>query len=93
MAHGRQIVDFVRLKFLVQSNKIGGIGQITMMKEKANSYFMGIILEVINPCRIERGSSPLDPVDHIAFSKQKFGKVGAVLTCDTCDEGDFLHLG
>jgi hypothetical protein len=40
---------------------------------------MRILVDVVDPLRVERGSAALDAVDFIAFFQQKLRQVGAVL--------------
>jgi hypothetical protein len=44
---------------------------------------------MVDPLSIERASAALDTVDDVAFFKQEFGKVRAVLASDAGNEGDF----
>ena len=50
-------------------DQIGGVGQITVMKPKIPGVNMGILIQVVNPARIETGTA-FDSVDGISFSKQ-----------------------
>jgi hypothetical protein len=40
---------------------------------------MGILVQVVDAVRVEKGCPAFDAVDFIAFFKQKFRQVGAVL--------------
>ena len=44
-----------------------------------------IFIDVINPLRIERGCTPFNTVNFIAFFKQEFGQIRPVLASDASD--------
>ena len=48
-----------------------------------------VLVDVVDPLGIERAGPALDAVDEVAFVKQKFGQVRAVLAGDAGDEGGF----
>jgi hypothetical protein len=52
-------------------------------------FDMRILVDMVHTLRVERGRTALDTVDDVAFFKQKFGEVRAVLSGDASDEGDF----
>jgi hypothetical protein len=43
---------------------------------------------VVNPLRVEEGRAALDPVYDVALLKQKFSKIGTILTRDTGNQGN-----
>lgn len=45
-----------------------------------------VLIDMVNPLRVERGRPTLDAVHLVAPLKQKLGKIGAVLTRDAGDE-------
>ena len=89
MALGGEIVDFVRLGLLDDADQIGRIGHVAVVEEERHAGFMRIMEQMIDPFRVERGGAPFGAVDRIAFGEEKFGKIGAVLPGDSCDESDF----
>ena len=44
VALSRQVIDFIGLNFLDDANQIGGIGQVTVMHEKAYVCLMRIFI-------------------------------------------------
>ena len=80
VALGGQVVDFVRLHLLDDTDQAGGIGQIPMMQNELAIRFMGILIQVVNPVGIEKRRAALDAMDFIAFFKQQFGQIGPVLS-------------
>ncbi len=63
VALGGQVVDFVRLDGLDNTDQVGGIGKVTVVHEEADVLFVEILVEVINPGGIEGRGAPLDAVD------------------------------
>ena len=51
-----------------------------------------VLINMINPLRIERGRPTLDAVHLIALLKQKLGKIGAVLTRDASDQRFLFYI-
>ena len=62
MALGTEVVDLIRLNLLDNSNQVGAVGEIAVMKSEPWVALMGVLVEVIDPAGVKRGSSPLDPV-------------------------------
>src|SRR5690349_10200084 len=87
MALGAEIVDLVGPDLLNDPTQIGGVGQVAVVQAKPDILLMWILVKVINARRIEGGRPPLQPMNEIAFREEQFGKVGAVLSGDTDDEG------
>ena len=85
MALGCQVVDLVRLDLLENTDQVGGIGQISIMKDKVSVVHMGVLVQVIDAVGVEQGGPAFDAVDFIAFFQQEFGKIGAVLAGDAGD--------
>jgi hypothetical protein len=86
MALGCQVVDLIRLDLLENTDQVGGIGQISIMKDKVSVVHMGVLIQVVDAVGVEQGSPALDAVDFIAFFKEEFGQVGAVLAGAAGDE-------
>ena len=49
------------------------------MKNQAEVVVVRVLEEVVDPDCVDRGRSPLDSVDLVAFLEEEFGEVGAVL--------------
>jgi hypothetical protein len=43
---------------------------------------VGVLVEMVDARGVERGGTPLDPMNGVAEAKQEFGEVGAVLPGD-----------
>ncbi len=82
MALGGKIIDFRGLHLLHQADQIGGIGHIAEMKDEFHILFVGVLVKVIDPARIERRGAALHAVHLIALGQQEFGQIGTVLPGD-----------
>src|SRR5208337_1603985 len=85
-----QIIDFVGLHRLYDTDQTVCVGQISVVQAKANIGIMRILVEMVDARGIERGGAALDPVDFVVLLEQEFGQVGSVLAGDAGDQG-FLH--
>jgi hypothetical protein len=63
------------------------------MQEEFRPWLIRILINVIDARGIEGTRSADDPVDLVAFRKQQFGKVGAILSGDAGDERAFHVIG
>ena len=92
MAHGAQVIDFVRLRFLNDANQVAGITQVAVVQLKTRIVDVGILVNMINALGIEQAASAFDTMDDVTLFKQKFSEVGTVLAGDTRNEGDFIFF-
>src|SRR3954453_22064864 len=53
---------------------------------ETNIRFVGILIQMIDPCRIERCGAALDAVNDISFCQQQLGEISAVLACNSGNE-------
>jgi len=87
-----KVVDLIGFYFLDYPDQVGGVGQVAVMKLEVNVRLMRILVEMVNPLRIEKRASPFNAMHLVALLQKQFGKIGAVLTRNTRNEGDFsLH--
>ena len=93
VALGAEVVDFVGLDLLNDADEVAGVGEIAVVQLEPSLGDMGILINVVDALGVERGGAPLDAVDNVAFFEQEFGEVGAILTGDAGDEGDFGLIG
>jgi hypothetical protein len=87
---GAEVIDFVRLYFLDQAGQVGRVAEVAVVQEHVRRRHMRILVDVVDPLRIERGGATLDAVNFVPFFQQQFRQVRAVLTRDTGDERAFL---
>ena len=50
---------------------------------------MRIFIKSFDSPGVERGRSPLDPVNGVTFCQKKLGKICAILPSDSRNQGDF----
>lgn len=87
----REVVSFVRLWLLDDSDQIGGIGEVTIVHRESRMNVLRLRIDSIDSLGVELGRTALDAVYHVTFGEEQPGKVGAVLPRDTGDERS-LHL-
>ena len=86
MALGSQIVNLVRLEFIKKLYQLHRISQVPVMQRQIR-----VIVDMVNAIGIETGGTADDAVDLVAFFKQEFSEVGAVLPCYTGNKC-FFHV-
>jgi len=47
---------------------------------------IGVLIDVVNPLRVKGTGAANDSMNFIAFGKEQFGKIRAVLPRNACDE-------
>jgi hypothetical protein len=87
-----EIIDFMRLDLLDDADEIGGIGHIAVVKNKPEVFLVGVLIEMVNPLRVEERGAALDAVHLVPLGREKFSQVGAVLAGDSCDERSLVHI-
>jgi hypothetical protein len=53
---------------------------------------MGIVIKMVDPISVEKACAPDQAVDFVTLLKQKLGKIGAVLSCNSSDQRTFRDL-
>ena len=59
MALGGEIINLVGLDLLDDTNDVRGVSEIAVMKDEVAMRDMRILIQVINPIRIEERCAPL----------------------------------
>ena len=85
-----EVVDFLRLGLLDDTDKAGGIRHVPVVQHQAALRVVRIAVQVIDALRIEKGSAALYAVDDIALIEQELGEVRTVLPGDP---GNQCNLG
>ena len=85
MALSTQVVDLIRLRFLDDAREVAGVAQIAIVQLEAGIFDVRVLVDVIYPGGVKAGCAAFDAVHGVAFSQQKFGQIGAVLTGDASD--------
>src|SRR5262249_45852162 len=78
-----EVVDLVRLCVLNNSDEVGRIGHVTVVKNEPQRGVMRVLIKVIDPPSIEGRRSPLNPMDDVALLEEEFGQISAIFTLDT----------
>ena len=53
VTHGTQVVNLIGLDIGNDGNKVGGITQITVVKEELNSSFVAVTVDVVDTASVE----------------------------------------
>ncbi len=80
-----EVVDLVRLDLADDAGQVGGVREIAVMELEAAVLHVGIFVDVIDPLGVEEGGAAFNAVNFVAFLKEKFREVGAVLAGDAGD--------
>lgn len=89
MALSAQIINFIRLHLLNNSNQVCAICEIAIMKGQSLILLMRILIKMINAAGVETTGTPLDAMHGISLLQQQLGQIGTILACDTGNEGNF----
>src|SRR6478735_9010279 len=87
----REVVYFVRLHHLHDAHETARVRHIPVMQNEPAFGHMRVLIQVVDPLRVEERRAALDPMHHIALLQQKFGQIGAVLPGNARDQRSFLH--
>src|SRR5450759_424105 len=90
MALGGQVVDLIRSHLLNDADEAGRIRHVPIVQDKVAVGDVRILVEMVNPVRVEERGTALDAMHLVALFEQEFGKVGTVLTGNPGDQS-FLH--
>jgi len=92
MALGAEVVDFVGLDLGYDAGEVRSIRQVAVMQLQVRVGRMRILVDVVDPLRVEKRSTALDAVHLVALLEEKLGQVGAVLAGNAGDECAFQNL-
>ena len=88
----REVVDLVGADLLDDADQVGRIGQVTIVKVKAGTPGVRILIEMIDTGGVEGRGAPLDAMNSVTLGEQQLGQIGAVLTGHPGDQCHFGHL-
>ena len=63
-----------------------------MMKNEPAIPFVGVLVKVIDPIRVEKGGAAFDAMYLVAFSQEEFGQVRSVLAGNARNQCHFVHI-
>ena len=91
MALGAKVVDFVRPDLLEEVGERARNGKIAVVEIDPSLGVVEVLVEMVDPVRVE-GAGPADePVDLVTLPEQEFGQIRSVLAGDARDQC-FFHL-
>jgi hypothetical protein len=79
MALRPQVIDLVGADLVEEVGELTGIGEIAIVQDEAGLRIMRILVEMLDPLRMEGAGPPDQPVDRVALREQQLTKVRAVL--------------
>jgi hypothetical protein len=92
MGLSSQIIYLCGLNMLNDPDQVRRIGKISVVKNEAMIPRMRILIKVVDAVRIEQRGATLNAVDLVTFFEKKFCKVRSILSCNTGDESNFVHI-
>lgn len=84
-----EVVDLIGLYLADDAGQVAGVAEVAIVQLQACVIYMRVLVDVINALGVERAGAAFDAVHLIAFFKQQFGQVGAILAGDASDECNF----
>ena len=88
MALSGEVIDFIRLYFLDDTDEVGGVGEVPVMHDETPVLHMRVFVKMIHALSIEEGSTTLDPVNRISLLDQEVREVSSILASNAGDQGD-----
>jgi hypothetical protein len=55
------------------------------MKKEAAALIMRVLVEMIDPIRVEKGRAAFDSMDFVSLGEKQLGKIGSILPRDSGD--------
>src|SRR5207245_8768787 len=86
VALGPKVINFVRADGAQYPIEGTGIVQIAIHETQMGVGDMWILINLVNPTRVERAGPADNPEDLIAFGEEEFCQIGAVLARDAGDQ-------
>ncbi len=87
----RQVVDLVRLRLLHDADEIGGVREVAVVHEEADTRLVWVLVQVIDAVGVEHRRPALDAVHRVSLAQQQLRQVGAVLSRDPRDQRGLAH--
>jgi len=61
------------------------------MQDETAAAFVRVLIQVINPVRVEQRCASLDPMNLVAFREEKLRQIGSILPGDAGDQCFLCH--
>ena len=71
----RKIIEFIRLSFLNDADQIGRVRHVPIMQHEPLALLVRVLVKMINPVRVKRRSTTLDPVNLVTLIQQKLSEI------------------
>ena len=81
-----EVVDLVGVDLVQQRDQAGAVGEVAVVQEELGLRVVRVLVEVVDPGRVERRGPTDQPVDLVPLAQQQLGQVGPVLPGDSGDE-------
>jgi len=91
VALGSQVIDLFGAHLVEEVGELARIGKVAIVQEEARIGVVRVLVQVVDPLRVERAGPADQPVYDVALGEQQLCQVGAILPGDTSDQCD-LHL-
>ena len=89
VAHRGEVVDLVGLHLLDDPDEVRGVGEIAVVQLEPDVGFVRILVQMVNPVRVEERGPALDPMHFVTLFEQQFCQISSVLTGDAGDQRAF----
>jgi hypothetical protein len=93
MAHGRKVVYLVGLALLEDAHKVGAIGKVAVVQNKAAVGKVRVLVQMVHAVGVEQRGPALDAMHLVALLEQHLRQQSAVLARDASDQRNlFPHI-
>ena len=79
VALGAEVVDLVGAEIVEEGGERTAVGEVGVMEEEARAGLVDVLIDVVEPVGVQAGGTALQAVDLVAFGKEEFGEVRAIL--------------
>jgi len=87
-----EVVDLVGLCLLHDPDQVGAVAQVAVVQHEAPVVDLRVLVEVVDPLRVEERSAAFDAVDHVPLLEQKLCEIRSVLPGNSGDQCHFSVL-
>ena len=85
-----EVVHLIRLNFLDDAGQVRRVGQVAVVQHEVLVFNVTVLIDVVDPLRIERRRTAFDAVYFVALFQQKLSEIGTVLASNSGDQRAFL---
>jgi hypothetical protein len=77
MAHGAQVIDLIRADLADELRQVGRVRQVAIVQVEAHTRIVPVLVQVLDPLRIEGGRTTDDAVYYVALWRRKHRREGS----------------